>query len=147
MKQIKMTTTTSILTLRLEDFSGVAPTRTFILENGKQTNIPITYAKSIFNYRGAAKLYRDGVIKILAGEEELVEKAQEEHADVPTKVDTDKIVDTLLGNDITAIKELFQLDNEDKDIALELALENRDRMSTLVVREIEKITNLTFIED
>ena len=142
-KPIKAKSRKGVVSLFLRDSTGVKPDRKFVLRPNTTTPIPADYAQGMLNSVSVQRHIKTGLIIIEDGKE-LEEKAVEEgYATEKSleKIDRDAITETLKGNNLTKIKALFDKEKpEEASVALEIAREIADELSSGVIRTIENTT-------
>lgn len=147
MKIIKVKSAGGSYFFQLEDSEGQRTPRVFEAEKGRVTIVPVQYAMSFFNSPVITKWIEDGRLIIVEGEEFLNNKAVEEGY-IPEAIkpqDHSKILAVLKGNDITAMKEL--LNGEDQKLAFEIATSHSNELTQSVIAYIEKNFGVAITDD
>lgn len=141
-KLIKVKSSDAVYYIRLEDYDGIQPDRSFEVSINRPTTIPFNYARNLFIYPGIKQLFDRGSITFVEGQEFLMERLDEsgEKPEFEKPFDQEEIAKILKGNNLTAIKKLFE--GEYPDIIRQIAVDNVNEMAVIVVDEIEKLTGL-----
>ena len=113
----------------------------------KKVRVPRVYALGIFTDGTLQRMYEQGYFKVepaVAFEKEVAEIFFPVE-DKPNVVEESVIIDYLLKGNRAAVKKLIEENNVNKNNVILLARENIDRLSTSMVRDLEKILSVELI--